>query len=249
LTRASAGREPLVTPASDRLRDVYERRAEREYAEPWQGDPLDRKFARTLALVEEQLPCEAFLDAGCGDGRYLAAVARSPRRPARIVGTDISERILGTARAAAVPHTPELVRANVEALPFADASFDVVLCAQVIEHLLDPGAGLEELARVLRPGGTLILTTDNERNLVTRALYLGRLRKQRGFDFPHRDFRGTEIRGLVESSGLAVLRCETFRFSAPVRAAQRLLNVLDARLPPHGVGDILALVARKDAAA
>lgn len=238
-----------MSPASDRLRDVYERRAEREYARPWQGDALDRKFARTLELVAGHLPCDAFLDAGCGDGRYLAAVAHSDGRPARIVGTDISERILETARAAAAPVEPELVRANVEALPFADASFDVVLCAQVVEHLLDPQAGLEELARVLRPDGVLVLTTDNERNVVTRALHLGRMQKQRGFDFPHRDYRAIELRGLVEAAGLHVLRCETFRFFAPVRSAQRLLNALDARLPAHGVGDILAVVARKDARA
>jgi len=238
-----------VTPASDRLRDVYEQRAEREYSEPWRRDPLDRKFTRTLELVQAQLPCDAFLDAGCGDGRYLAAVARSAHAPERIIGTDISERILETARAAAAPNEVELVRANLESLPFDDGSFDVVLCAQVIEHLLDVDAGLRELARVLRPRGALVLTTDNERNLVTRALHLGRLRKQRGFDFPHRDFRAAELRALIEAAGLSVVRQETFRFFAPVRAPQRLLNALDERLPVHGVGDILAVVARKDAAA
>ena len=230
--------------SSDGLRDAYERRAEEQYAEPWTFDPRERKFARVWSHVERQLPCDAFLDAGCGDGRYLAAVARA-RGAARIVGTDISERILATARAAAAPFEPELARANLESLPFEDAEFDLALCSQVVEHLLDVDAGLGELARVLRPNGMLILTTDNARNLVTRALYLGRLRRQEGFDFPHRDFDVRDIEERLRAAGLDVVNTETFRFSAPRGFGQGLLDRLDALLPRHGVGDIIALVARR----
>ena len=137
------------------------------------------------------------------------------------------------------------MRANVEELPFSDGEFDLVLCSQVIEHLLDVDAGLRELARVLRPGGTLILTTDNERNLVTRALYLGRLDHQRGFDFPHRAFRADELRSRIRAAGLDVVATETFRFAAPRGVAQGMLNRLDALLPRHGLGDILAVVAQR----
>jgi SAM-dependent methyltransferase len=233
---------------SDGLRDAYERRAAEQYAEPWRFDPADRKFERVWRLVQERLPCDAFLDAGCGDGRHLAALARSAYRPARVAGVDVSERILETARAAAAPLEPELVRAELEALPFEDGAFDLVLCTQVIEHLTDPDSGLRELARVLRSGGTLILTTDNARNLVTRALYLGRLRKHDAFDFPHRDFDVHDLRARVEAAGLSVQRTETFRFAAPHGLAQGLLNHLDALLPRHGFGDILALVVEKPAA-
>jgi SAM-dependent methyltransferase len=230
--------------SSDRLRDVYERRAEEQYAEPWQFDPRERKFAYVWSLVERQLPCDAFLDAGCGDGRYLAAVAQARGAP-RIVGTDISERILATARAAAAPFEPELARANLESLPFGDAEFDLVLCSQVVEHLLDVDAGLGELARVVRPNGTLILTTDNARNLVTRALYLGRLRKQAGFDFPHRDFEVGDIEARLRAAGLDIVNTDTFRFSAPRGFGQGLLDRLDARLPRHRFGDIIAVVASR----
>jgi SAM-dependent methyltransferase len=230
--------------SSDRLRDVYERRAEEQYAEPWTFDPRERKFAHVWSLVEQQLPCEAFLDAGCGDGRYLAAVARA-HGAARIVGTDISERILATARSAAVPFEPELARANLESLPFGDAEFDLVLCSQVVEHLLDVDAGLGELARVLRPNGTLILTTDNARNFVTQALYLGRLRRQAGFDFPHRDFEVADLEERLRAAGLDIVNTETFRFSAPRGFGQGLLDRLDALLPRHRFGDIIAVVASR----
>jgi SAM-dependent methyltransferase len=230
---------------SDALRDAYERRAAEQYAEPWRFDHADRKFERVWELVGAQLPCEAFLDAGCGDGRYLAALARSPYRPGRVAGADISQRILETARAAAAPLEPELVRANLEALPFEDDAFDLVLCSQVIEHLVEVDAGLRQLARVLRPQGTLILTTDNARNLVTRALYLGRLRRHEAFDFPHRDFHADDLRGRVEAAGLVVESSETFRFTAPRGLGRRLLGRVDALLPRHAFGDILAFVVRK----
>src|SRR3954469_2249356 len=97
------------------MRDLYEARAAQQYAAPAPlPDPrVDRKFARICAVVRDQLPCEAFLDAGCGDGRYLAAL--EAELPQRIAGVDIAERILDTARAR-VPRA-ELRQANPEAPP------------------------------------------------------------------------------------------------------------------------------------
>lgn len=239
-----------MTGPSDGLRDAYERRAEAAYASPSElpDARVNPKFARIWELVYARLPCDAFLDAGCGDGTYLRAIARSERIPRRVVGVDISERILATARLAAAPLQVELVRANIEALPFADGSFDLVLCAQTIEHVLDSALGAQELARVLAPGGTLVLTTDNDRNLVTRALYLGRFRDDDSW-FPHRRFRWEEVEQLVCGAGLEIEEWTTFRFSLPapfhLSRAARLLHRIEAALPPHKVGDIISVVARK----
>ena len=83
--------------------------------------------------------------------------------PTRVVGIDIADSILRTAAAAAraAGVDVELVRANLEALPFPDGHFDVVLCTQAIEHVLDVPRALGELRRVLQPGGTLVISTDN----------------------------------------------------------------------------------------
>jgi SAM-dependent methyltransferase len=247
---------------SDRLRDVYERRAELEYPDAVAlPDPrLDRKFERMVELLRGRLPVDSFLDAGCGDGRYLAVLGRAGFVPKRVLGSDISERILETARATATAHgvEAELVRANLESLPFEDGSFELVLCVQVIEHLLDPLAGLRELARVLRPGGTLLISTDNARARITQTLNLPRTAVVRGLrltgrrrkvSFPHASFTVDQVRALVTGAGLAIDHLETFRFhlDPPLDRppSRRFLNRLDRALPPHDWGELIAVVARR----
>jgi SAM-dependent methyltransferase len=246
---------------SDSLREVYERRGSEEYAEPVVPDPsLDRKFAVLTEEVASLLPASAYLDAGCGDGRFLAALPALGPIPSRVVGVDIADSILATARRAvdAAGLDAELVRGNLESLPLKDAEFDLVVSIQVLEHLLDPAAGVRELARVLRPGGTLLLSTDNRRRLVTKTLngprwLLASLFRRRNsrvkIAFPHADFTRRRLVALLEEAGLVVGRTRTFRFSV-VGASPgvcRFLNRVDARLPDFGFGDILVAVARRPA--
>lgn len=186
-----------------------------------------------------------------------------PKAPARLTGTDISSRILETAAATIARErgVAELVRANLEGLPFADETFDLVICVQVIEHLVDPQLGIQELARVLRPGGVLVLTTDNKGNRVSRILNAPRsgavaVSRQRGrrqkVRFPHISFTAADIRWRVANAGLRVEHDETFQFhidDLAVAPVKRALNALDRALPPHYVGDIIAVVARRPNAA
>lgn|SRR5581483_2412556 len=238
------------------MRALYEARAEQQYGLPVPlPDPrLDRKFGHICEVVRTLLPCRAFLDAGCGDGRYLAAL--EAELPDRVAGVDIAERILETARAR-VPRA-DLRRANLEALPFEDASFDVVLCSQVIEHVLSPETAGRELARVLRSGGRLVISTDNARNRVSRVLNAPRnaavwglrLRGSRGLiESPATPYTRRGFRTLLESAGLEVERVETFRFHLmwPLNptVVVRALNAVERRLPDVGQGDILLAVARK----
>jgi ubiquinone/menaquinone biosynthesis C-methylase UbiE len=78
---------------------------------------------------------------------------------ARIVGADVSAVALSRARER-VPEGADLVELTPgAALPFADSEFDLVLCAETIEHVHDVQLLLSEARRVLRPGGRLALTT------------------------------------------------------------------------------------------
>src|SRR3954469_4778967 len=238
------------------MRDLYEARAAQQYAEATSlPDPrLDRKFARICALVQSRLPCESFLDAGCGDGRYLAALDAD--LPERVAGVDLAERILDTARAR-MPRA-ELRQANLEAIPFDDGAFDLVLSSQVIEHVLDAPAAAGELARVLRPGGRLVISTDNADNRLTRVLNAPRnavvgllgLRGRRGrIESPATPYTRSSFGALLEHAGLEVERVETFRFHLmwPLDQAPltRALNALDERVGDRGLGQILLAVAPK----
>jgi 2-polyprenyl-3-methyl-5-hydroxy-6-metoxy-1,4-benzoquinol methylase len=210
-------------------------------------------------LIGETLPAESLLDAGCGDGRFLAAIARHPDCPPRLAGTDISGRILDTAAASLAREgvTAELVQANLEKLPFPDASFDRVLCVQVIEHLLDPAAGFAELARVLKPGGILVLSTDNSNGQLSRVLNAPRTAFVHAFSltdrhavvtFPHRAFTSDEVAGEIADSGLALDHLETFRFhldGVNLALFSRLLNAIDAATTTHPWGDLIGVVAHK----
>jgi ubiquinone/menaquinone biosynthesis C-methylase UbiE len=238
----------------DDLRALYEDRAAEQYAAagPLPDPRIDRKFARICALVREHLPCEAFLDAGCGDGRYLAALAEE--LPERRAGFDLSERILETARQRVAA---DFRQGNLEAIPFADDEFDVVLCSQVIEHVLDADAAVAELARVLRPNGILIISTDNARNYVTRTINAPRtaavrvlgLRGARGrIESPAVAYTHRAFRALLERGGFAVEAVETFRFHLmwplDLRPLTRGVNAVESRLHT-AFGDIVVAVARR----
>ena len=78
-----------------------------------------------------------------------------------MVGIDADEETV--ARARDDYPGPTFVAGDVCALPFPDSSFDAAVCFEVIEHVADPAALVRELARVLRPGGTLAISTPNAR--------------------------------------------------------------------------------------
>ena len=113
--------------------------------------PLQRYWQRRRLAHVKALAATGrrVLDAGCGSSRILGAL------PAGTVGLDILARKLRCARRFGRP----LVRASLRALPFRDGAFDCVVCSQVIEQLPREWPVLEELVRVLAPGGRLVLGT------------------------------------------------------------------------------------------
>jgi SAM-dependent methyltransferase len=96
------------------------------------------------------------LDAGCGEG-FGAAVVRAAGA-ARVAALDYD---MATTSHARTGYGLPAARANLVALPFRDAAFDVVLSLQTIEHVWDQPAFLSECARVLGSRGRLVLTTPN----------------------------------------------------------------------------------------
>jgi demethylmenaquinone methyltransferase / 2-methoxy-6-polyprenyl-1,4-benzoquinol methylase len=110
---------------------------------------LDRRWRR-LTVEAAVRPGDRVLDACCGTGDLAVEAERAG---GRVTGIDFSERMLECARRKST--TVEWVSGDMLALPFADGSFDAVTVGFGIRNVADLGAGLGELARVLRPGGRL----------------------------------------------------------------------------------------------
>ena len=139
------------------------------------GDYHGHRHEMRYRLVADQVrrhltgPADV-LDLGCG----AALVAdRLADLPVRYVGLDYGGHHIEFAANKHADGAPGLltasfVRSDAEHLPFADASFDVVVWSEVIEHLMRPELAVWEVARVLRPGGVLVLTTNNASEMPLR---------------------------------------------------------------------------------
>ena len=103
--------------------------------------------------ILDALPRGAALDAACGTGRYAQQLAQ---RGHAVIGVDSSAAMLAIARRAVA--TAEFRVGVLEALPIEDASVDAAVCALALTHVRDLGPVMAEFARVLRPGGHLVLS-------------------------------------------------------------------------------------------
>jgi ubiquinone/menaquinone biosynthesis C-methylase UbiE len=102
------------------------------------------------------------LDVGCGTGEITARLADFYPQAA-LVGVDLIEEHLDQARARCAKHDGRVTfrAADAFALPFADASFDLVVCRHVLQAVPRPQAAMAEMVRVLRPGGRLHLLVED----------------------------------------------------------------------------------------
>ena len=129
-----------------------------------------RRFAVKHAAVE---PGDAVLDVACGTGDLSRLFAESGA--SKVVGLDYTEEMLAVARekrgqsTGRVAREIEYVRGDAQALPFADASFDIISIAFGIRNVQDPAKAVGEFLRVLKPGGRLVvLEFDRPRNPLVR---------------------------------------------------------------------------------
>lgn len=102
------------------------------------------------------------LDVGSGAGQIARHLLKYADRQANIVCIDLSLPMLRRARTRLRSDVPHFIAADMTRLPFPDASFDCVTCGYALEHLPNPRAGLTEFARVLLPGGRVLLLTTED---------------------------------------------------------------------------------------
>ncbi|MFI7102979.1 class I SAM-dependent methyltransferase [Streptomyces sp. NPDC050161] len=201
------------------------------------GEARSLRQARLLARAlgpARGTAAATVLDVGCGDGTAAAAAAKVLAGH-RLIGVDWSQDALRRA----APRIPHAVRGELTdgGLPFATGSADAVLFSEVVEHLVDPDAALDELHRVLRPGGHLMLSTPNLAAWYNRGLLLAGVQpvfsevSLRGIHgrpgsqvVGHlRLYTARALRGFLTSSGFDVVRIA----GAPYHDVPRPLRPLD----------------------
>ena len=142
---------------------------------------LERAYATTDMIVQRQelrrslraSAGESILDVGSGPGFLACELAEEVGASGRVVGVDISSAMnsIASRRVAAsgFGDRAEILEGDATALAFADATFDAAVSMQVIEYLAEPDAALHQLARVLRPGGRLVIIDTDWDSLVWEA--------------------------------------------------------------------------------
>jgi len=176
------------------------------------------------------------LDAGCGGGRHCFGALD---RGVHSVGLDLDVPSLRIARAgiherrgrAADKLHGGVLRGDVFHLPFADGAFDRVICSEVMEHVHDYGAAARELARVLRPGGTLGVTIPTA---LTEWLYLAATRRY--FESPGGHIRVFKPRDLALALARAGVRVDgvgfAHSFHSPYWLVRAFIGLDDERAAP-----------------
>jgi 2-polyprenyl-3-methyl-5-hydroxy-6-metoxy-1,4-benzoquinol methylase len=165
---------------SARYEDAYDLASRR----PEQGDDEETRFFANLAPKVRKL---RVLDLGCAEGRLALMLSKEGHE---VTAADISARqlakVVELARARSLPI--RTVKCNIEdgIEAFAGATFDLVYFMDIVEHLKNPIAWLENVRRLLAPDGTLVVHTPNVFNLARIARYIVRRRRLEDYYAPGR---------------------------------------------------------------
>lgn len=170
--------------------------------------------ARSVFTLLAINPGERVLDIGCANARDIVELVRIG---ALVTGVDISESMVDAAKKQLEQVGIDGVTLRVgdaACLNFPDASFDKVLCSEVIEHIPDASRALREMRRVLKPGGSLVLSTPNKSSWYgVERYWLWQRLLRRKWPHPYDVWRnGKELVELLEQSLFTVSKKMTVCF-------------------------------------
>ena len=149
------------------IKDLYDdwhkkQRVDRFFDTPWYNN------VKKALDIKRDISAKDVLEIGCGRGEFACWLAMQDCPPKKLVAADFSSSAISIAHKFAdelnITNMEWLV-ADILEIPFSNESFDSVISCETIEHVSHPYGAIRELARVLRPGGRLFLTTPSYFNL------------------------------------------------------------------------------------
>lgn len=143
------------------------------------GSPIsENRINRCLGPLSNELRGKLVLEAGCGAGRFTEILLK---KGAQLVSADLSSAVEVNAENFPVSENHLVIQADINDMPFADESFDVVVCMGVIQHTPNPEQTIQNLYALVKKGGTLVIdhyTFTRSRLFRTAALYRFWLRRK-----------------------------------------------------------------------
>ncbi|WP_416200328.1 class I SAM-dependent methyltransferase [Terricaulis sp.] len=216
-----------------------------QLAATWTSRTHTGGLARRLAFVQNKIlpsaPAGSWLDVGCGSGVYSRILAAAG---CQVLGIDGSPAMIEEASKLSAQSLNELNAVNYlqvtlnEGLPFPDNLFDGCICFSVLEYLPNPSLTIRELARVVRPGGQILLSIPNRCSAIRAALRIRRLlprapESARFLDYSRFSASRSAAKEMCQTAGLRVRRLDLFDPYIP--------NQLHPLIPPS----LIFLVATK----
>jgi SAM-dependent methyltransferase len=228
--RLAAKLRASFVDVGDELRAYYETRAGEldelaftyEHPAPYKRFFYGTRFRAVLGALDAEAG-EAILDVGCGSGYYTRELAR---RRAQVTATEYAPASLAQARrnVGALAADVDFRVEDAQRLTFPDASFDKVLLSEVIEHLPEPERAIAEAARVLRPGGVLVVSTPSRFSPLNLAYGVKRRVRRYAFNEHLHEYTPTSFRRLV-AEHLDVEALEFANFVLPYPADELYLRL------------------------
>jgi ubiquinone/menaquinone biosynthesis C-methylase UbiE len=160
-----------------------------------------RRDEQAIALQMLELePGDSVLDVGCGPGNFTRAFARACG-DGLVIGLDASRTMLDQAVRERNPPNVRYVRGDAAALPFPDATFDAVSCFAALYFIAEPYRAIDEMVRVLAPGGRLALLSSVSRGPVPASAVDAVVRPLSGT----RIFGPNDLTGALEERGMTAI--------------------------------------------